>query len=442
MTPVLAFEEIRFPLELFCAMFLFLVPFAKKKSYWAARCALAVLFSCAFSLLYFPIFVSKDAPRFPYLIGLWYPFIAVMPVIFAKLSCLIGWCDALFLGIASFAAQNLVYTLLHQYTARRLFPSLREHLVIYLLLCALFCAVIYGLIYHIFASHLAGCGGTLLSDSIRNITFYGFIFVLMISTLFHFQNLFQNFADIFSPSVCLMEVPFCIFILSVEYALFEGANSTKEKAQLEKFLHDTEKYYALSRETIEIINRKCHDMKHQLRVLSTVSDEERQAYIEETQRNIIFYQKMMLCENDVINTILAEKGLLCEEKKIELSCSIDDVKLDFIRVSDLYALLGNAVDNAMEYVAQFDDPAMRVINLRISARRHFISIQVNNPYVGPALPAGVLPATTKGDHGNHGFGLRSIKYIAMQYNGWLELSTENSMFTLQIMIPECKDTSH
>lgn len=214
------------------------------------------------------------------------------------------------------------------------------------------------------------------------------------------------FSDIWGPAVCLSEIPFCSFILAIEYALLEGANAAKEKAQLEKFLHDTEKYYALSRETIEIINRKCHDMKHQLRGLSTASDEERQAYIEETQRNIIFYQKMMLCENDVVNTILAEKGLLCEEKKIELSCSIDHVRLDFIKVSDLYALLGNAVDNAMEYVGQFADPAMRVINFRISARQHFISIQVNNPYVGPALHGRFLVLPTDYHTGTHGLSVR------------------------------------
>lgn len=441
MTPVLAFEEIRLPLELFAAMFLFLIPFAKKKPHWFLQCVLAVVFACAVSLLYFPIFGSKEHPRFMYGIGLWYPAIALLPVFFAKLSCFIGWCDALFFGIAAFASQNLIYALLHQYFARYLCPTLREHLALYALSSALLCAVIYFLVYRIFSGHLAGSAGSLLPDSPRNIAFYGFIFILMISTLFHFQNLFEHFLDIFGPVVCLIQLSFCIFILTIEYALLDGANSMKERAQLEKFLHDTEKYYALSRETIDIINRKCHDMKHQLRILSTVSEEERQAYIEETQRNIIFYQKMMICENDVINTILAEKGLLCEEKKIEFSCSADHVTLDFIKVADLYALLGNAIDNAMEYVEQFDEPSMRVINLRISARQNFISIQVNNPYIGPPLPAGVLPATTKADCGNHGFGLRSIKYLALRYNGWLELSTADSMFTLQIMLPKHEDGS-
>lgn len=406
MTPVLAFEELRLPLELFAAMLVFLAPFAEKKPHWILRCILGIFFSCAFSLLYFPIFVSKDTPRFPYLIGLWYPFIALLPVIFAKLSCFIGWCDALFLDIAAFAAQNLVYAILNQYTARHLIPALREHLALYLLASLVFCAAVYRIVLRIFARQLAGSGGTLLPDSPHNIAFYGFIFLLMLFTLFHFQNLFENFSDIWGPAACLSEIPFCSFILAIEYALLEGANTAKEKAQLEKFLHDTEKYYALSRETIEIINRKCHDMKHQLRGLSTASDEERQAYIEETQRNIIFYQKMMLCENDVINTILAEKGLLCEEKKIELSCSIDHVKLDFIKVSDLYALLGNAVDNAMEYVGQFADPAMRVINFRISARQHFISIQVNNPYVGPALHGRFLVLPADYHTGTHGLSVR------------------------------------
>lgn len=94
------------------------------------------------------------------------------------------------------------------------------------------------------------------------------------------------------------------------------------------------------------------------------------------------------------------------KKKIESSCSIDHVRLDFIKVSDLYALLKNAVDNAMEYVGQFADPAMRVINFRISARQHFISIQVNNPYVGPALHGRFLVPPADCHTGTHGLSVR------------------------------------
>ena len=47
-------------------------------------------------------------------------------------------------------------------------------------------------------------------------------------------------------------------------------------------------YYELSKEHIAIINRKCHDLKHQLKALAA-DDSQRAEYIKETQESIEFY---------------------------------------------------------------------------------------------------------------------------------------------------------
>ena len=70
---------------------------------------------------------------------------------------------------------------------------------------------------------------------------------------------------------------------------------------------------------------------------------------------------------------------------------MDDVDLSFIRLPDLYAILGNAIDNAIEYVQEQSDPNMRTISLRISKNRQFVGIQVTNPYAGEALSPWELP---------------------------------------------------
>ena len=48
-------------------------------------------------------------------------------------------------------------------------------------------------------------------------------------------------------------------------------------------------YYELSKEHIAIINRKCHDLKHQLKALAAAADSQRAEYIKETQESIEFY---------------------------------------------------------------------------------------------------------------------------------------------------------
>ncbi len=435
MTPVHFFEEMRLPLELSGALLIYILPFGKKKDHFLMRVCTVILFAAVFSLLYFPIFGAKDAPRFYYGIAFWYPLVALTSVALAKVCFEIGWCDTLLLSVQAFVTQNLVYVILHEIIAVSLFPQLREHLLLYILSSVLISALLYVPLYLIFRKPLTMAGPALFKDTLSAILFYALLFVLTVACIFYYQSIFSITQKGALGGSLLIEFTFCVFVLIIQYSLIRSRSLSVQNEVLEQALRDSGRYYEMSKETVAIINRKCHDFKHQLKVLSMVSEEERNQYIKEAMDNILFYQHLVHSSNPVINTILAEKGLFCEEKDILLSCSVDDVPLDFISVTDLYAILGNAIDNAIECVSAYTDAEQRVINFSISQRRGFVSIQINNPYYGKALSAQSLPVSTKGDTANHGFGLRSIKYLTEKYQGHMELSTDDELFTLQLVIP-------
>lgn len=46
-----------------------------------------------------------------------------------------------------------------------------------------------------------------------------------------------------------------------------------------------------------------------------------------------------------------------------------------------------------------------------------------------------LPATTKEDVTNHGFGTRSMRLIAERYGGALKLGAENGVFYVNALLP-------
>ena len=54
--------------------------------------------------------------------------------------------------------------------------------------------------------------------------------------------------------------------------------------------------------------------------------------------------------------------------------------------------------------------------------------------VGLALDHG-LTATSKGDVSRHGFGTKSIQYIAGQYGGTMDIKVVGNMFFLTIRFP-------
>ena len=124
-----------------------------------------------------------------------------------------------------------------------------------------------------------------------------------------------------------------------------------------------------------------------------------------------------------------------EKEGIRLACSLGHLELDFLSLPDLYTLLGNAIDNAVEGVRNLPDPEKRVVQLSIQTSGGFVSIQTNNYYAGELTLENGLPRTTKRDPAGHGYGLKSIRYLARKYGGSMSVSARDGVFVLQIMLP-------
>ena len=60
-------------------------------------------------------------------------------------------------------------------------------------------------------------------------------------------------------------------------------------------------------------------------------------------------------------------------------------------------------------------------------------IQVQNYYDAKLKFEEGLPLTRR-DKGSHGFGMKSIRYIAEKYNGTITVNAQNGIFVLQILI--------
>ncbi len=435
MNALYVFEEMRLPMELLVCLLVYLLPFSEQKQRFTIRAAGGYLVLTLLSLLYFPIFLDKEAPRLAWLIVFWYSLIALTPYAYSRLCFVIGRCDALFFSISAFLTQNIIYCVYHCFLARILFPALRSILPLYIAGAVLCTALVSLLVWYCFRRPLQQTGGKLLEDSKTTSLLLLGLFVLMMILLFFYQGAFEKRVSFFDTLAWLSGIVVCLFFLVIQYSVVRGVIHIREKSTLESMLRSSERYYEMSREHIAIINRKCHDLKHQLRALEMAGEEDRAAYIREARENIKFYQSLVYTDNEALNTILAEKGLFCQEKEITFRCAVDDVDLSFIRLPDLYALLGNAIDNAIEYTQTQSDPAMRVISMRVEKHGMFVGIQIINPYAGEALSSEQLPQSRKEDSANHGFGMKSIRFLAEKYGGTMEFSTADGLFTLQILLP-------
>lgn len=188
---------------------------------------------------------------------------------------------------------------------------------------------------------------------------------------------------------------------------------------------------------MDVINMKCHDLRH---IFSRIEGKLTENEISSLQEAIQFYDANIKTGNEVLDVVLCEKAMLCQKNNIHFSCMVDGKKLTFLTPVQSYTLFGNMIDNAVEAVQKLSDPENKVISIVCQENNGYLDIEESNYFSGELLLDGNLPATVKDDSSRHGFGIKSIKYIAEQYGGQISVKVEENMFFLNVHFPVASDT--
>lgn len=225
----------------------------------------------------------------------------------------------------------------------------------------------------------------------------------------------------------------CLFALYLQFEVSLRRKLESTIDTLKHLWHQEKEQYAFSKENIELINLKCHDLKHQIRQIGN-NGMLNQSVVSEIENLITIYDSKVKTGNFALDIILTEKSLLCNKNGIKLSCIVDGKKLNFMKEEDIYSLFGNIVDNAIEAVISLDND-QRLIDLHVKAVDTLLSINAHNFYKNSLEFKDGLPKTTKADEEYHGFGMKGIQFICNKYNGDLSINTKNQVFNINILFP-------
>ena len=209
-----------------------------------------------------------------------------------------------------------------------------------------------------------------------------------------------------------------------------------EKDTLRNIMDMQYKNYKLSRESIDIVNQKYHDLKHQINLLKSGADSEKAGeYLEQMEREIKIYETQNKTGNKVLDTILTSKSMHCQRHGIELKFMGEGQLLNFMEDMDISALFGNMLDNAIESVVKIKDRQKRLISLHVIQDKQFIRIRTENYCEENVQFQDGIPITTKKDKRFHGYGMKSMKKIVEKYGGSVMAGKADNWFELKILIP-------
>jgi sensor histidine kinase regulating citrate/malate metabolism len=210
-----------------------------------------------------------------------------------------------------------------------------------------------------------------------------------------------------------------------------------ELKAVENILQNQYSQYQQSKESIEIINFKYHDLKNQIIALRAEEDsDKRNEFLTKMENDIKSYEAQHKTGHHVLDTLLASKNMYCIKNGITLTCVADGTLLKGIDVIDICTIFGNALDNAIEYEQKIEEEEKRLIHVSVFSQKAFLMIRFENYFEGELELEGDLPATTKEDSYYHGYGLKSIRYAVQKYGGVVNIDQKDNWFELKILIPK------
>ncbi|MBP5154606.1 MAG: sensor histidine kinase [Lachnospiraceae bacterium] len=223
----------------------------------------------------------------------------------------------------------------------------------------------------------------------------------------------------------------CLLALFIQFNLYRVNMALEEARSLELLRQEEKKQYEITKNTMDSINIKVHDLKHKLAAYRGSLPREE---LETLQKDINIYDSILKTGNDALDVLLAEKMAKCQARGIRMTVNGNCAPLSFMKTMDIYSLFGNAIDNAIEAEEHLPDEK-RSIDVAVEERGDMVVLCFTNFFEGTLTMEDDLPATTKtSEPGYHGYGMKSMRLIAAKYAGELNVSARDDLFNLNVYL--------
>lgn len=235
--------------------------------------------------------------------------------------------------------------------------------------------------------------------------------------------------------ILVYDILLTLTLLAAQILIFREYHFRRELAIESNLLDSQYQQFQTYQETVRNIRHKCHDLKHLLSALETEGRlPESHPYFQDLKNSILDYDSAINTGNHTLDALLSKTWSSCEQRNIQWTCMADGSSVTFMDPFDLFLMLGNALDNAIECISSIPDTQKRFLSVQIQKKHQFTLITIKNYCTHTVHFHNGLPETTKPDANEHGYGMKTIQSIAQKYNGSLSAHLDGEIFTLTILL--------
>ena len=223
----------------------------------------------------------------------------------------------------------------------------------------------------------------------------------------------------------------CLLVLQMQFQKLRQKKILEDYDVIQKILEKEQMQYKHLKDNMNIINVKCHDLKHQLRAIRHDEHSDLKE-LKQVEQAISIYQTAARTGNETLDIVLMDKLLYCDKNGINITCIADGQSLSFISEVDIYSLFGNALDNAITAVEPLPEQ-YRDIKLTVKNIGDVVHVRLENRFKGKIRLEDGVPVTTKKNKQYHGYGFLSMQMIAAKYNGKVKVDVDGDKFILNVV---------
>jgi len=210
-----------------------------------------------------------------------------------------------------------------------------------------------------------------------------------------------------------------------------GLEKNAQNKMMQDFYSEIDLRYQESR-------RLFHDFHNHLMAIKALNEcgdrEGTDKYIKELTERLQDSMMPVKTGSKVVDMFLFKKTAQAKEQRVPVEYTVGcSLKTTKIPEFDLCGILGNLLDNGLEALQDMPEE-QRMIKLSIQNKNDMLYISCENPYQGERRETEGRFATTKADEKHHGIGLSSIQRLCKKYMGNMQISTDDNIFRVEILI--------
>lgn len=225
-----------------------------------------------------------------------------------------------------------------------------------------------------------------------------------------------------------------LLFYTINKLFFVSEKSREQQAALQQ------RYYK-HLEEIDLGHRRyAHDLKNFMVSIAALAagggNQEILSLLEDMEVELDTLTGKRYTSNPVLNAILWEKSVLADRQGVRMDIVAEENPgWACIPGKDLIVMAGNLLDNAIEAARQC---AHGSVHAAIHVQEHFLVMEVENTCINTQIANNggkhIMPASTKPDAGNHGFGIANVRDTAQKYGGLLYIEQNGDRFTAILTI--------